>query len=132
MNEVQPLGYLRTCMDKRFLEATRQAFQKVTGLGNADYWQEAHPGGSAVALDSLGEEYAYAHGARIFGWQAHGDKCGGQPGVNDAEIETRLDAAISQKVQKFADARHFRIFATEGNIDIVEISASQPPGSKLG
>lgn len=31
-------GYLRRCMDRRFGEATRAAFEQKTGLGANDYW----------------------------------------------------------------------------------------------
>ena len=118
----ETLGYLASCMDRRFLDATRKVFEKTTGLSSIAYWQEAWPGGTAVVHDELGENYAYAHGARIFGWQAHGSKCGGQPEISDETIQERLDAMIAQKLAKFPDARHYRIFATEGNISIVEVA----------
>lgn len=121
-SEGRLLGYLRTCMDRRFVEATRQAFEKATGLKNSGYWHEANPGGAALEIDETGEDYAAAHGASIFGWQAHGDRCGGQPGVDDATIEARLDALIAKRQKKFPKARHFRIFATEGNVEVVEVT----------
>ncbi len=121
MVENKTLGYLATCMDRRFVVATRQAFQNEAGLGDTEYWQESWPGGAAVAHDPLGENYAFEHGARIFGWQAHGDKCGGQPGVPNEEIQQRLDAVIAQKVEKFSNATHFRIFVTEGVVSIEKI-----------
>jgi len=110
-------------MDRRFVEATRQAFQEKTGLGDTDFWQESWPGGAAVAHDQLGENYAYHHGARILGWQAHGDRCGGQPGISNEEIQQRLDAVIAQKAEKFPVATHFRIFVTEGVVSIREITS---------
>ncbi len=125
-NGNERLGYLRTCMDRRFVEATRRAFEEVTGLKNAQYWHEANPGGAGLDIDPTGEDYAAAHGATIFGWQAHGDKCGGQPGVGDAEIEARLDALIAEKMKKFPDAQHFRIFAIEGHIQIEEVKLAVP------
>lgn len=117
------LGYLGLCMDRRFVQATRQAFQEKTGLGDTDFWQESWPGGAAVVQDPLGEDYAYHHGARIFGWQAHGDTCGGQPGVANEEIQQKLDAVIVKKVEKFSDATHYRIFVTEGVVSIQEITS---------
>jgi hypothetical protein len=116
----QELGYLRRCMDKRFGAVTRSAFEKATGLGQNDYWDESYPGGSALSPDETGVRYAAAHGAAIFGWQAHGNHCGGQPGVDDAEIQARLDAQIT-KLKKQFPGRHFRIFATEKGIDIKEV-----------
>ena len=116
----QELGYLRRCMDKRFGAVTREAFEKATGLGPNDYWDESYPGGSALPVDETGVRYAAAHGVTVFGWQAHGDKCGGQPDVSDAEIEVRLDAQILKLKNQFP-GRHFRIFATEKGIDIKEV-----------
>jgi hypothetical protein len=122
MVENKKLGYLALCMDRRFVEATRQAFQQKTGLGDTAFWQESWPGGAAVAHDELGENYAYEHGARMFGWQAHGDTCGGQQGVTNDEIQQRLDAMIAKKVEKFSNATHFRIFVTEGIVSIKQIT----------
>jgi hypothetical protein len=114
------LGYLRRCMDKRFGAETREAFEKAAGLGSNDYWDESFPGGSAVPVAETGVEYATHHGAGIFGWQAHGDHCGGQPGVHDADIQARLDSQIAVQKAKYP-GRHFRIFATEEGIDIKEV-----------
>lgn len=113
-------GYVRRCMDKRFGAATRVAFEKATGLGPNDYWDESYPGGAALDTNPMGVEYAVTNGATIFGWQAHGDHCGGQPGVSDAEIQARLDAHIAQLREKFP-GRHFRIFARETGVEIQEV-----------
>ena len=120
MKEQTNLGYLRRCMDKRFGEPTRQAFEKATGLGPTDYWDESYPGGTALPVDETGVVYACQHGATIFGWQAHGNHCGGQPSVPDSEIQQRLDTQIAELKQKYR-GRHFRIFATEAGIDIKEV-----------
>jgi hypothetical protein len=114
------LGYLRRCMDKRFGEVTRKAFEKATGLGSADYWDESYPGGAALDHDMTGLEYAISHGATIFGWQAHGNHCGGQPGVSDEEINNRLDNQTAL-LKKNYPGRHFRIFVTEQGVDIEEL-----------
>jgi len=96
-------------MDRRFVAATREAFEKATGLGPADYWHESYAGGAALApATAIGEEYALAHGASIFGWQAHLNGCGGQPGVGDQEIGRRLDRTLAAMKGKFPHARHFR------------------------
>lgn len=115
------LGFLRTCMDRRFIAATRAAFERATGLQATDYWHESYAGGSAVPpANGVGEEYALAHGATIFGWQAHINNCGGQPGVTDEEIGKRLDRTVAAMQAKFPNARHFRILASETGIDIQE------------
>jgi hypothetical protein len=114
------LGYLRKCMDWRFGWATRAAFEKSAGLGPNDYWVESYPGGSALPVDEKGIQYAVSHGAAIFGWQAHGDHCGGQPDVADSEIQRRLDEQISIYKARFP-GRHFRIFITEEGVDIKEV-----------
>ena len=115
-------GFLRTCMDKRFVASTRAAFERASGLRPADYWHESYAGGSAVdPANTVGEDYASAHGATIFGWQAHLNGCGGQPGVSDEEIIKRLDQMIAKKRKKFPHARHFRIVASENEIDIQEL-----------
>lgn len=114
------LGYLRRCMDRRFGQETRKAFENAAGLKPNDYWDESYPGGSAVETDQTGVEYAVKHGANVFGWQAHGDHCGGQPGVEDAEIQARLDAKIAQFKEKYPGI-HYRIFVTEAGIDIREV-----------
>ncbi len=109
-------------MDKRFVEPTRRAFQEATGLKPTDYWHEAQPGGASNEMDPLGENFAASNGATVFGWQAHGDNCGGQPEVDNKEIKIKLDAVIKEKMNKFPNARHFSIFATEQKIDIKEIN----------
>ena len=116
------LGYLRTCMDRRFVLPTRGAFEQETGLGPTDYYHESYPGGVAVAeTDPLGENLAYEHGVRIFGWGAHGDGCAGLPGVDDAGIMLRLEKYIEEKMLKFPGSKHYRIFVTEENIEITEV-----------
>jgi hypothetical protein len=119
----QAFGFLRTCMDKRFVAATRAAFEEATGLKPTDYWHESYAGGSAVSPTStVGEEFAAANGAVIFGWQAHIDNCGGQPGISAQEINQRLDVQIAIAKVRYPNARHFRILASDQGIDIQEIS----------
>lgn len=115
-------GFLRTCIDQRFVASTRAAFEKASGLKTAEYWHESYPGGAAVPpANTRGEDYAASHGATIFGWQAHLNGCRGQPYVSDHEIIKRLDRVIAKKMKKFPYARHFRIVASEAGIDIQEI-----------
>ncbi len=116
------LGFLRTCMDRRFVAATREAFERATGMGPTDYWHEAYAGGSAVApASTVGEVYAVAHGATFFGWQVHINNCGGQPGVSDEEIGKRLDRVVAEMKGRYSHARHFRILASVDGVDIKEV-----------
>jgi len=123
MNEEKSgqFGYLRTCMDKRFVDATRKLFEAQTGLKPTEYWHESNPGGSALEIDPTGEDYAHKHGATIFGWQAHIDGCGGQPGIDNETIAKRLDTVITKKKEKFPASKHFRILASENEISMREI-----------
>jgi len=119
-------GFLRTCIDQRFVTSTRAAFEKASGLRPAEYWHEAYAGGAAVPPpNTKGEDYAASHGAAIFGWQAHLNGCLGQPHVIDHEIIKRLDRVIAKKRKKFPHARHFRIVASEEGIDIQEMFYSR-------
>ena len=115
-------GFLRTCIDQRFVAFTRSAFEKATGLRPGEYWHEAYAGGAAIPPpNTKGEDYAASHGATIFGWQAHLNGCLGQPHVIDQKIIKRLDRVVAKKRKKFPNARHFRIVASKGGIDIQEI-----------
>lgn len=114
------LGYLESCMDRRFLADTREAFEKATDLGANDYWHQAFPGGAAVGTEPTGLNYAVAHGADTFGWQAHLDGCGGQPGVEDAEIRARLQTRVNE-LQAQYPGRHFMIVASNSGIEINEV-----------
>lgn len=121
MNNSEKLGYLRPCMDRRFVASVRAAFEKATGLGETDYWHEGNPGGSANEIDPLGADYAYAHGARFMGWAAHGDRCGGNPGKTDAEIAAQLDENVKKAQKKYPEAAHYRIFSTEKETKVDEV-----------
>lgn len=130
-NDIVTLGFLRTCIDLRFVEDSRTAFENATGLGSRAYWHEAYAGGSArdpspIANDSTtgnniyADEYAAKNGARVFGWQAHIDKCGGLPGASNAEIVQALNEHIAAMVKKYpAPAfQHYRILASDSGIVI--------------
>lgn len=114
------LGFVRRCIDRRYGAGTREAFEQATGLGPAEYWDEAIAGGAAVDQPSTGLDYAVDHGANVFGWQAHLDHCGGQPGVSDEEIEARLDAQIAALKEQYP-GRHFKIIASDAGMDIQEV-----------
>lgn len=113
----EPLGFLRTCIDRRFVEATRRKFEELTRLTPTAYWHEARAGGSAVEpLTTDGETYAVQHGAVIFGWQAHISHCGAfppPPENRDAEIIRDLDVTFKAKVIAYPSAIHYSILARE-------------------
>lgn len=122
------LGYLHSCIDRRFVRSASAAFSKVSDLAPTQFWQGATAGGAALILGSLeslatiGQErdivakgiaHARDHGAELWGWQAHGDKCGGLPGQIDSAIEDQLyDTA--QVANEILPGQHFVIFSTEG------------------
>src|SRR2546428_5237196 len=107
-------GFLRTCIDQRFVASTRDAFEMASRLRPADYWHESYAGGAAVPpANTRGEEDAASHGVTIFGWQAHLKGCRGQPHVSDQEIIKRLDRVVAKKRKKFSKARQFRIRASK-------------------
>lgn len=116
-------GFLRTCIDKRFVAESRRAFEWSSGLAATDYWHEAYAGGSALEpANTIGEDYAASHGATIFGWQAHIDRCGGIPGASNGEVERLLDQRIQLMLAKYPHARHFRIVASDNGVDIREVT----------
>lgn len=125
-------GFLRTCIDKRFVGITRTRFEEVTGLPSVAYWHEAYAGGSArdpslVANDATtgnniyADQYAAEHGATVFGWQAHIDACGGLPGATNVEIENALDAHIRAMIAKYPNAVHYRILASDKGVEITRV-----------
>jgi hypothetical protein len=131
----EPLGFLRTCIDKRFVEASRKKFEEAAGLSPTAYWHEAYAGGAArdaslVANDArtgnnvYADQYAFEHGATIFGWQAHIDTCGGLPGATNAEIVKALDEHIRAMIAKYPDSLHFRILASNSGIEITRVHLS--------
>ncbi|GCF09612.1 hypothetical protein [Dictyobacter arantiisoli] len=124
-NDKSALGFLRTCIDKRFVAGSRMAFEQATQLKGTNYWHESYAGGSALPPpNTISEDYSVEHGATILGWQAHINGCGGQPGVSDQEITARLDSVIAEKVKKYPNLRHFRILASLNGIDIKEVFPS--------
>ncbi|HLW00857.1 MAG TPA: hypothetical protein VKT82_19515 [Ktedonobacterales bacterium] len=135
-----PYGFLRTCIDKRFVEATRRAFEERVRrdlnltpeqFGPTSYWHEAYAGGSAKAPPGFpdgtsdGETYAAKHGAIVFGWQAHISNCGGfpePPPPQDPVIIAGLRATFEQKQKDHPTAIfQYMILAREtepGKVDI--------------
>jgi len=126
------LGFLQTCIDKRFVAETRRVFEQWTNLAPTEYWHEAYAGGAArdpslvendpkTGNNIYAHAYAAKHGATIFGWQAHVDGCGGLPGVGNTEIEKALDEHISAMVAKYPTFQHYRILASDAGIDIKRV-----------
>lgn len=132
-----PYGFLRSCIDKRFVEATRQAFEarvqadlKLPAFGSTSYWHEAYAGGSAKDPPGFpdgtsdGEAYAAAHGAKIFGWQAHISFCGGFANIPEPEqdrvIREGLARTFEHKKQQYREAVQYMILAKQVGTDGVE------------
>lgn len=121
-SQEKDLGFLRTCIDRRFVTITRKAFEDVTGLNHSDYWHEAYAGGAAkLQPNSDGIDYAFNHGARIFGWQAHLNGCGGQPDVHDEMIIASLYQAATETALKYEGSKHFFILASDSNSGLEQI-----------
>lgn len=134
MSNGKPYGFLRTCIDKRFVEASRKAFEEKTGLGSDAYWHEAYAGGAArdpslvendpqTGNNIYADDYAARHDATIFGWGAHVDDCGGLPGAERTAIENALDEHIRAMIAKHPDPtfQHWRILASVRGIDIKRV-----------
>jgi|SRR5437667_3414505 len=109
------LGFLQMCADRRFHRCIQERFQLDAGLGTPeDYWIHADAGGTPRMADqTLAPNYCYFDKkVRKMGWSAHGDKCGGWPGVPDDEIRKKLIETMRKKVLDYPLARHFIYFAT--------------------
>jgi hypothetical protein len=111
------VGYLKSCIDKRFVAETRRMFEKWTGLGVDQYYHEALAGGALNHPSDFpnfpdhkpaqpdGADYVYSlHGKEInlvaMGWQVHREQCGGLKGLTDDEIVNAF--------QKLIDAKYFQ------------------------
>ena len=49
-DQILQVGYLRSCMDRRFVAATRHKFEEVTRLTADRYYHEAFAGGLSILL----------------------------------------------------------------------------------
>lgn len=129
-------GFLRTCIDNRFVAESRKAFESKTGLAPDAYFHESYPGGAARDASPISndpktgnnlyaDEYAANNGARIFGWQAHLNGCGGLPGATDAEIIQALNKHIAAMVAKYAPPtfQHYRIIASPSGVVIEPVNS---------
>jgi len=81
------VGFLRSCIDKRFEQATRTYVEKVIGLAPDAYYHEAVAGGALGLPPPVnGADYVYQqaftnHAFELVCmiWQVHLDSCGGLP-----------------------------------------------------
>jgi hypothetical protein len=111
---------LQLCADRRFHRATMLEFERLTGLGAGDYWIEARAGGAPSWSDNTKTaRYAYREGARHMGWAAHGDSCGGFPGVSNEEMRRKVERAMKSRAGEFPQAEHFALFAHAGGVEVV-------------
>ena len=113
-------GFLQLCADRRFHRLTMQEFERLTGLGPGEYWIEARAGGAPSWSDNTKTaRYAYKEGARFMGWAAHGDKCGGFPGVSNDEMRGKVERAMRSRMDEFPEAEHFALFAHGAEVEVV-------------
>jgi hypothetical protein len=140
---VTVVGYLRSCIDRRFLEVTRRKFEELTKLPGTEYFHEAFAGGvlnnafADIPRNSPptpdGADYVYHLGDEnpdiqlvVMGWQAHIDHCGGLPNKDDKQIRDRLQTLVNSGViqQRYSKVhRHVFLLASldDNNQPIVEI-----------
>jgi hypothetical protein len=136
------VGYLRSCMDRRFVEATRHTFEEVTRLSGDRYYHEAFAGGALNPTpvpppnpNPDGANYVYNNSEiplEVMGWQAHLNHCGGLPGVPDAEIRRRFQAlADSGTLQKqYPRVRHVFLLASEDSNHEPQVEIIVPGDAK--
>jgi hypothetical protein len=113
-------GFLQLCADRRFHRATMQEFERLTGLAENEYWIEAAAGGAPSWSEPTKTGlFAYDQGARVMGWAAHGDHCGGFPGVSNEEMRGKVEASLNSRANEFPEAEHYALFAHEGGVEVV-------------
>lgn len=126
------IGYLRSCMDRRFVAGTRRKFEEITGLKETEYYHEGFAGGALGTLADLaalqgqvtpppnppaanGADYVYTtvNGTDatlvVMGWQVHLDHCGGLPGLENTQIVDkfrRLSAYDKTLQNKYPNVAH--------------------------
>ena len=123
-DEPTVFGFLQLCADRRFHRPTMTKFEEETGLEPGDYWIEAQAGG-APSWDrpTKTAEYAYEHGLKAMGWAAHGDGCGGFPGVPDDVLREMLVTTARARKADFPRAGlHYMLFGRKGGeIEVVKL-----------
>jgi hypothetical protein len=118
-------GFLQLCADRRYHRKTMEAFERATGLAPDEYWIEATAGGApAFEGPTATAEFAYEKGARVMGWAAHGEGCGGFPGLADDALRTKLAESAAGRAALFAEAEHWTLFAAGGRVEADRLSSS--------
>ena len=111
-------GFLQLCADRRYHRKAMAEFERVTNLAPDEYWIEATAGGPpAFGAATPTATYAYDNGATIMGWAAHGDGCGGFPGVDDEGMKAKLQAAAADRAIDFPTVEHWTLFGAGGEVE---------------
>jgi hypothetical protein len=141
--QILQVGYLRSCMDRRFVEATRRKFEEVTRLSSDRYYHEALAGGALNQVPTPppnpnpdGADYVYNNPEirlEVMGWQVHLDHCGGLPGRDNSQIRTQFQVlANSGALQnKYPRVRHVFLLASEDSYHQPQVEIIEPKVAKL-
>lgn len=135
VENLQALGYLQMCADRRFHRVIQQQFKKDVGLSEReDYWIHADAGGTPKMGDQdIAPDYCYnKKGVRMMGWSAHGDGCGGfGEHVPDKDIREALCKTMQDNIKSYPKATHFIYFATIENHETVIYRTIVEPGQNI-
>ena len=114
------LGFIQLCADRRFHRKTMEAFEELSGLDADGYWIEAQPGGAPSWRDATpAAELASSGGVAHMAWTAHGDECGGFPGLSNDELRNKVASTARQRASEFPSATHYGLFAHDGQVELV-------------
>ncbi len=139
--QASQVGFLRSCIDKRFEAVTRAYVENVFKLDPSAYYHEAVAGGALGLPPPVnGADYVY-HQAFVNGkfdlkwmfWQVHLDECGGlpieqnDPRYDNNKIYTNFQAVfqstdplVSFQLRYPGVKEHIFLIATmENNIPVV-------------
>jgi hypothetical protein len=114
--EVNSLGFLQLCADRRFHRTLQERFKQDAGLQSSlDFWIHADAGGTPkMECQRTTPDYCYyTKQVRLMGWSAHGAGCGGFGSeVPDEVIRQALTVIANRKRAEYPEARHFVYFVT--------------------
>ena len=97
-----------------------EAFERATGLRPDEYWIEATPGGApAFGTRTRASDVAHANGARVMGWAAHGERCGGFPDASDERMREMLLRAVERRRVDYPDSEHLTFFGRGRCIELL-------------
>jgi hypothetical protein len=114
------LGFVQLCSDRRFHMMVMEKFEDVAGLDPDGYWIEARPGGAPSWADNTrASRLAYGEGAAHMAWAAHGDRCGGFPGVSNSDLRDKLTRTVRKRAAEFPRASHYGLFAHGDDVELV-------------